>query len=643
MLYTDVKMIQYMKKVKITIAILLFVALFLYSEETTVARFELLMPTPDPIQAGETLTIQTIVLNASNTEWASADYELEAEIYDSEKKYLMKPPKIRGKENIAPNTTVLIFIPCKIPQTYSGIYYFRVGFYYKKQRILYSDYESFRVNPVPVVPKLRLAGNVIASYRNDSQSDWKNYLSNISLSVLGTVFNRATVCNLYTNHTPDKKIDLYNLLFEYYGEELELLVGDVMPEFSILTVNSIGTRAIYPVYRIGIFNTSLLLGQTVEGKEGSETYIGTYPRYIYGIEEKITLPFDTTVSVSYVQNNDDESFFVNKKYGPPGTVLPLVRNGVLGSNITFGMFKFATFYFDYAISKYKDNLTVANDVTSSAYSLRADLRILQQKMNIKFKYLYAGKDFTSLSSPSVVKDRVTYELLTNYTLPVRLGNLNLSYIQYRDNISEQRDKISTLQQILSLNSSLTIWKLPLLSLGYSLNRANDESANNFINNYTITTYGGITQNLTKTAILTLRLQNSNFYDNKKPENNKSIFSGTVGFATSIKDLLSLNTGLTYAKSSPYYNSITLSLTSNCNLIPAKFIMTLWGDITSRRDESPLYKSNVLTIAPNVEATYYLSPKIGFTLGCGTAITIDNLNPGNNNFNLRLQIRASVGF
>jgi|GEM_PF-4430734 len=633
-----------MKKiVEVDVVILLFVTLSLYSQETTVARFELLMPTPDPIQAGETLTVQTIILNASGTEWAPGEYELEVEIYDSEKKYLMKVPKIKGKESVAPNNTVLVFVPCRIPQTYSGVYYFRAGFYYKKQRILYSDYESFRVSPVAIAPKLRLAGNVIVSYRNDSQSNWKNFLGNMNLNLLGTVFNRATVCNLYTNHTPDKKIDVYNLLLEHYGEKLELLVGDVMPEFSILTANNIGTRAIYPVYRTGMFNTSLLFGQTVEGREGSDTYIGTYPRYIYGIEERVTLPFNTTISVSYVQNNDDESFFVNKKCGPPGSVLPLARNGVLGGNVTLGIFRFATFYLDYAISKYKDNLTVINDVTSSAYSARADLRILRQKMNVKFKYLYAGKDFVSLSSPSVVKDRITYEILINYNLPVRLGNLNFSYIQYRDNISEQRDKISTLQQILSISSTLSIWKLPPLNFGYSLNRANDESINNFINNYTITTLCGVTQNLTKATMLTLRLQNSNFYDNKRPENDKNIFSGTIGLFTSIKAFLSLNAGLTYAKSSPSYNSITLSLTGNYNLIPAKFIMTFWGDITKRKDDSPFSKANTVSVTPNIEITYYVSPKIGFTAGCGSAITVDNLNPDNSTFNLRLQTRASVGF
>ncbi|MEW6040643.1 MAG: hypothetical protein AB1633_03905, partial [Elusimicrobiota bacterium] len=280
-----------------------FTFLPLYAAD--LAEFQLLVPTPDPVSAGETLSIQAMVINSGAQTWAEGSYEYEAEIYDKDKRYLVKTGRIAGDKDIAKGESDLRFLTFGVPTSYLGTYYFRAGVYYKGQRIAYSDFQRFSVTPLvvvpPEIPKVKVGGNAILSYRQEPKN---RYTGNLSVNLLGSIHQRAVVFNLYTNHTPEKS-ELYNVLFSYYSEILDVWAGDIMPTFSPLVLANIGVRGINPTIKYGITSTQLIAARSVEPKEGTTSISGTYGRYIYGLNERIKLPLETYFNVSYVTNNDD--------------------------------------------------------------------------------------------------------------------------------------------------------------------------------------------------------------------------------------------------------------------------------------------------------------------------------------------------
>ena len=611
------------------------------------AEFQILIPAPEPAVAGEEISFQILGVNKGSMPWPKGKYETEVEIYDKNKNYLLKTSRIAGEKDVSAGGSFLFLVPFKVPSSYSGQYYFRVALIFQQQRIAYSDYIAFNITPLaavtPLVPKVKIGGNAIFSYRNDSSSDWQNHLGNVSLNLLGNIYQKAVVFNLYTNHSSEKNFDIYNILFSYYSDLLDFSAGDVMPNFSGLSLSNAGVRGLYPVLKTGIFNTSIIAARSVEPVEGSTTTVGRFARYTYGVNEKISLPLQSEVGFSYVFSADDKNSISVK--GPPGTEINAAGNEVIGLNLSVSPLRFLSILADFARSSYQEDMELTKDkINDDAY--RVDLITKFSGFNLRLSQQNVGTNFYSFASPVVVKDRLTQEMDLGLNIK-RTVNLSLGYSQYSDNLQKDPTKITTEQKIASAGLGLNIAKLPALSISYSNNEVNGITrSTTVVENYTNSYLIGISYPL-KLFTPSFTVQQTKFVDKRNEENNRDGINYTVGLIFSIYERYSFNLGFTNSKSKKFDESEdtinNLSLNTNFNILPQKLIFSLWGNNVTRQNTSPSTPPDTTSITFNAELTYYLNEQIAWTIGAGQTNFQDKISSTNNYQDTRANTRLSINF
>ena len=74
-----------------------------YCVGADLANLQLVVASPDPVQAGTDVTFQVIVVNAGNAVWEGKSYMVEAELYGLKKEYLLKSDRVFGKTKVNPS------------------------------------------------------------------------------------------------------------------------------------------------------------------------------------------------------------------------------------------------------------------------------------------------------------------------------------------------------------------------------------------------------------------------------------------------------------------------------------------------------------------------------------------------------------
>jgi hypothetical protein len=628
------------------IAVALFSAIFFCQSSLfaqTRAEFQLIVPAPDPIQAGETITFQVIAANKGAQTWAKETTLIEAEIYDKNKQYILKADKARPGEDVSSGSTMLVFLTFDVPNNYEGLYFFRVAVTVGGERVAYSDFQSFNVTALPVPPKkppaVRVGGNAILSYKNTSLDNWQGHAGNISLNLLGSVFEKAVVCNLYTNHNKEKEFDLYNILLNYYSENFDIAIGDVMPDFSILTFANSGVRGVLPVIKSGIFTTTFAGAESIEPVQSSSQTAGVYARYIYGANERISLPLESSAGLSYVASFDDK----NSIDAHPLNTAPK-SDRVIGGNLQFAGLKHLTLLCDFAHSWFSDD-TDSNLPENQDNAWRAGAQGHIGVFSSQFGFQYVGPDFNSLGSPTIVKDRITRKFSGLWRFR-QIGNLSLSYTDYRDDLNDDPAKLRTDQRIYSANTALSIQRFPSIAVGWTTNQIEGEDRS-LLENYTDMVSGSISYSWSVIGI-SFTGQSVKFRDKVSETNNRNTLS-IGGVSTFLfGERLSLNVGMTDTKIRDLYDySVnhldTLSVTGNLKVIPEKFIAAFWGNTTFAKDNDVTSPSDTVNSTANLELTYYLAKRLGWTIGGGVSGLTNRLDESNNSFDTRANTRLSIGF
>ena len=643
---------QILKSITLIVILSLQLPYTLYAQT---AEFQLLVPTPDPILAGEKLTIQIIVANTGADTWDTGNYSFEVEIYDSQKQYVGKSSRLKGTESVSPGNTTLVFTTYNIPQSYSGTYYFKAGLTFHNQRIAYSDFISFTVTPLTALPRpsTRVGGNSIISYKNETKDNVSSYVGNVSLNLLGNIGDNSFVSNIYTYHTPEKQVDLYNIVFNYYTPNMDLSLGDVMPSFTSLSLSNIGLRGIQPLIRAGIFETTILGSRSIEPKEATDSGYGTYGRYIYGICEKISISDRISTSLSYVLSQDDEKSINNPV--PAQSVitndrLKAIKNEVIGFNIKSeitdgltisGDFASGSYFGDYRANTGAD-YGVNTSTTDSAYRIGLESRF--GRFSGRLNYQLIGTNFYSLGSPTTLKDRASNEVFLSYGIP-KIGSFSGSYMNYIDNLKNDPAKITTTQNIMSINSILPLAKTYNLSIGYSANELTSNPitmVNNKTNSVTL-------MNLFSLGKISMILGglSSNFRNVISSGTDSDTISANLGINFAFT-AVSFNFGVSRTQITNIKNATNniinaISLTSNFSIIPEKFVVSILGNINDRKDNNISLPSEQITTIGNIELTYYFNPKFAFTIGAGQNNLADNINSANSYSTMQANTRINLGF
>ncbi|MFH1368664.1 MAG: hypothetical protein ABII64_06025 [Elusimicrobiota bacterium] len=623
----------------------------LYAADT--GKIQLSVAAPDPVVAGEEITFQVIMVNTGGNKWPAEQYYVESEIYDAEKNYIAKTRQMKGSVTVDPGMANLVYMPFVIPGNFVGTYFYRIFVVYKEQRVIESEYYSFNVVPLPVTPKkpskLQLGGNAVLSYRQTSKYEWKDYTGNFNLNIVGQVMERAMLFNLYTFHTPKSTStpeginhEIYTILFNYYGENWNIGLGDVLPVFSPLSLYGSGMRGGQFEGRMDAFSPAFVAARTAKPIEGTSAADGTYERWLLGGKIGLDVLEPLTVGGEYVTSFDkQESLMV------PGPSVTPASNNVAGGFVLWDPSEIFGFEAEYQSSQYLNDLRISTSAIND-YAYRVMFKLSPRNLNSRISYQLTRPNFYAFGSPGSTRDRQTIDFFAGYLMFNRL-NMNLGLNRFRDNLDADTTKVTTTQSIYSGGLSYASpnpWPSP--SVSYSQNEAVGDPITSQ-NNFTKTMGFSLTG---KASIVSMGLsvQQSDFQDLTKVSDDLTTNTMGITANSSFGSRASVNIGTTLTNTKNIVTNVinqtpAFSMSFNLQVLPDKLSTQIWGTMINRQNDaindSDKIKKKEMT--GNGEITWVVRQDMTWTVGGSYSQTTDEIAEANNVIEQGVNTRISYSF
>lgn len=610
------------------------------------ASLQLAVGSPDPVRAGEELTFQVILANNGTDTWIKGDYFFDVQIYDSEKKYLSKTSRILGEKDVPSADTVLSYIPFKVPQDYSGTYFYRVFMTRKDQRIFEGEFNSFSVTPIPAQkPKekhVTVGGNAIVSVKSFNTNENKDVL-NVTVNSVGKIYDQSMLFNINTQTTRPNHTKISQMLFTFYHPMVTTNFGDIQPNFSPLSLGNSGARGLWLQIPMKNVSTELVGAQTVFKVVGSSApaKTGTFSRYLLGVQEKVSLPKDVTVGVDYVRVFDDKnSLSENSKDSSfRGPDPKEAKNYVVSGLLSWKLFsKKLSFDGNFASSDFEENTlsTVLKTVSQKGQAFKVGTSYQTSKFNAKAGFQRTDPDFKALAAPGATADKQTIDfgLGTNQPLKQTTLGTNITGNQVTDNLKNDPKKNTTTQRTFSVSSNLNNPKpWPGLTFSYSLNLGEDKTKT-ALNNQTQTFGGNLTQAIAKFINLTAGFQQSRFIDHLGKSANLVTRTHNLSLTSSLGPEVTLSGGGTFARTDSgatqsagagTLNSFSYSASLNWNVIKEKLSAQAFGTWITRDGVSSGSKQDARDRSGNLELNYQIFKKLALNFGVSFNRTENFLN------------------
>ena len=173
------------------------------------ASLQFTVAAPDPVMAGDTVTLQTLVVNTGSSPWLKGTYYWTGEIYTLEgenRKFLAQTETVSPPEDVAPGAAHGAQIPFTVPENMQGRrLLYRIFLVKDGKRILETDYKGFQViekefRP-PVPQDFKIGGDVTLSYKNSSSDNWGHSQAVTAANLVGKVRQSSFLFNTYIVHT----------------------------------------------------------------------------------------------------------------------------------------------------------------------------------------------------------------------------------------------------------------------------------------------------------------------------------------------------------------------------------------------------------------------------------------------------------
>jgi hypothetical protein len=600
------------------------VCLRLPAEARLSAQLQLSVAVPDPIVAGEELTVQAIIFNNGTDVWAAGDYSAEVEIFDASKNYVAKTPRKKGTQIIRPSEAALFYVPFVVPAGFNGSYFYKVYLIHKDQRISESDFFGFNVLPLSRAAKepsaLELGGNAFIYYKGTSKYDWADYTGNFNLNLIGAVNHKPMMFNIYTFHTPkstaapsDINHEIYTIFASYYADDWSVSLGDILPVFSPLSLYGAGMRGGVFDVRSGGFTASLVGARSVLAREGSESADGVYERIVAGARAEYDIAGFASIGGSYLYGFDRRESIIEA-----GPSLKPASNGVTGGTLKIKPVSNVGVSAEYQSSDYRSNVDISSaSAADTAY--RLEISWAPRNFNIRGAYQNTGPEFNTFGAPGASKDRKTIDLSSGLTLFSRM-NISLGYLNYTDNVAADPSKVTTNQNMYSGGVSLaTDGAIPSPSVSYSQNEAYAQEPNrDALDNITRTVAAGLSGRIVGTNY-SVSVQRSDFADLNKTADDLRSDTVSSGFSFEPAKFAAVNIGATLSVTDNLVQN-TQSRTGsasgavNMKIIPDKLTSQIWGSFTDR--QNPAEAVDVSDAGANLEFTYQFNGSLAWTLGGG---------------------------
>ena len=612
------------------------------------AALQFTVPAPDPVQAGEAVSLQALAVNTGNAAWAAGSYYWVAEVYDLDEKLVGRTDQVSPQETVAPGAVASISLPFHVPDTGTGRRLYRVLLIKDTQTLLASPYKPFVIieKAIPEPPKnvdYRIEGNLTVAYKNASKNAWEKHSGATTVNLVGKVKDSSYLFNAYVLHDPGYVFNPFIILFTYYAPWGTVYGGDISPTLSELSINGLGTRGAMLEQRKGEWEWAVLGGQTVDSQAGTLTTNGRYARSLYAGKVLRHLPWNLTATLNYFLAADESSSLNTdpKSVNFRGPTLAAQKNSGYGLGFAWDPRPKLKFLLDYQKDTFFAD-TAKQGVKDTAYKL--EVRWDRELFKFKSYYRRAGPDFVSFGAPGVVGDRLTYDM--NVALfPISWYTLNLSVNQYKDNLKGDAKKATTTQRFVSMGHSFQFKTQTNLNLNVSVTSAKAQPST-VLDNQTTTAGLGVSQPLGKHS-LSLSVQMSKFADKNKLAHD--LDTQTVSLSSTF--LLPRGMGGAFGVSrSSTKDKVDGSARTSLSISPSlsqrlskTWTAQYWGTLSKTQNNSPAFPSATQNLQLNTEFTSARSPTTNLTLGVGYNKATDQFTPANNIKEILVSMRYSYSF
>ena len=585
------------------------------------AEIQLAVAAPDPVKAGEELTFQIIILNKETSLWNKEDINCVIELFDSSGKYIGKTAGFKLPADVPQGGSTLILASHRLPFSYSGRYRFRVMLYKKGRNILTSGYYDFSVKAAAEEKKayrpLFLNGNMSFLYKNSERAD---YQGSVSANLLGKLYGKTLIFNSNAYLSDEDRFDLDSVYLSLFAKKYKISAGDVMPEFSPLSLYSLAGRGVVVDYaaRVGDFSVCYIMTQ--ESSEGDASTNGVYARYTGGLNAFVKLPAGFGLKFSGVETRDSESSISN-----PGPSNSAIANNVLSSEMLWAC-GFMDVKGEWASSSRKEKDYVLatggyeSGLSTSGAAVRFETRFFTKLFNLKGKYQKAEADFLSLSSPGLYPDRESTELSAGYS-PFKFLRISGAVQSSEDNLDNAADVVTTKQTVSNYGFQLNVKNLPGISVSSTLNKVEGSSVT-LLSNETKGLNIGASYRMGN-QMISAGFSDSAFRNYVSTATGQDLDTGVLSFSYSgaIASFLSFDTGYTTNETENLYDKSidetkSFSLGANVKLTK-KLNLFLYGSKTSREKlPTALCADNIKTDMQNysAEITYNARKNLSVTSG-----------------------------
>ena len=628
------------------------------------ASLQLAVASPDPVQSGSEIMFQVILANNGTEKWEAGRYYFEVQIYNSDKFYLVKTARILGDQDVAPGSTALSYIPFQVPENFGGVHFYRIFMTHNEKRVYEGGYSLFSITPIaaraPEEKPVTFGGNAVISAQSYSKTK-SNDVLRFNLNTVGQVYGRSMLFNLNTQTTKPAHSKIIQVLLTYYGPLSTLNLGDVQPNFSPLSYANSGARGMWVQMPVKNFSTELIGVQSVFKVTGSSSpaRTGTFARYVIGLQEKVDLPHNFTVSADYVTGFDDKnSLSADSKdsefRGPNPTE---AKNDVKSGGIIWkGFSQKLSLEAQYAQSEFRQNTLgdIVTTVSSQGKAMRMGIVYKGSSLTTNASLQRTDSNFIAFMAPSATADRLTLDMGLSYSRPLKLSRLGVTITlnRFTDNVDNSPSKITTTQNTYLLANSLSNPKpWPGLGTYISINQGQDNTKA-ALDNQTQTLGLSVNQPVGNRTNLTISVSQSQFKDLLKNSQDVTTVSESFGLTSSIGTRITLSLGASLAKATSLasrsvaagvLDNNSYSASVNWQIRPEKLYAQFWFTLLSRSGTSSGVAQNGEDTSNNAELTYQVNSRISTTLGGSQNKTTDAITPANNTSETVTTIRVSYSF
>ncbi len=613
------------------------------------ASLQFTVPAPDPVQAGETVSLQALAVNTGSDRWTGGSYYWVAEIYDADYRFIARTDQVSPPEDVPAGSVAAISLPFPVPATMVGRRFYKVFLIKDARTLLESEFKPFSIveKEIPPAPELppeyRVEGNITLSYKNASRNKWGGHNGQTAINVVGKVKESSYLFNAHLIHEPGKVVDPFILLFNYYAPWGRIYAGDIAPTLSPLSVNGQGIRGVMLEQEADKLDWAVLGGQSITSQPGTALANGRFARSLYAARlGRSAREGRLKASVVLFQSGDESGSLSSDPRSPNfrGPTLVPQKNSGAGLTLAWQATKAFSLTADYQSNEFSDGTRPKAKDTA----WRGEARWDRQMFKLRGLLQRTGPKFVAFGAPTAVGDRMTTDGSLGF-FPVKWYSLNLSLNQYTDNLANDPKRVTTTQRTVGLGNAFQFQTKTAVTVSANLNTAKGKPST-ALDNQTTSMGLGLTQGVRRHSF-SLNAQTVQFRDKNKLAHD--LDTQTVGVSANLSLPRSSNGsfGVTRSETKDKFDATkrTNQSLSASYTRPLSSVWTsqYWGIMSVTKNTSTLFPADSSTQSLNSEFTWARSRQQNLAFGLGYNKTKDKIVTSRTASEATISLRYSYSF